>query len=103
MFADKELEATKNLAGRKIKDIINKEGGSDLDYIRNLQTLITLKETAESDWDTRALHMKPPPDERSEFEKWKSDAVTEIVSQRTLGDLVCALCNVIKKMPRKEE
>ena len=51
MFTDKELEATKKFAGRKIKDIINKEGGSDLDYIRDLQTLITLKGAAEKKID----------------------------------------------------
>ena len=47
MHTDKELEAIKTFSDRKIKDIINKEGGTDLDYIRNLQTLVKLKDAAE--------------------------------------------------------
>ena len=46
MFTDKELEGTVDYCERKIDDILNKEGGSDADYIRNLQTLVTLKEAA---------------------------------------------------------
>ena len=46
MFADKELEAIKDYCDRKINDILNKEGGSDADYIRNLQTLVTLEDAA---------------------------------------------------------
>jgi hypothetical protein len=46
MFTDKELEATVDYCDRKIDDLLNNEGGSDLDYIRNLQTLITLKDAA---------------------------------------------------------
>ena len=43
MFTNKKLETTIN---RKIADILNKEGGSDADYIRSLQTLFTLKDAA---------------------------------------------------------
>jgi len=46
MITDKELNEVGNLCERKIKSILNREGGTDLDYIRNLQTLITLKEGA---------------------------------------------------------
>ena len=38
---------TNDIANRKIADILNKEGGSDADYIRDLQTLVTLKNAAE--------------------------------------------------------
>lgn len=44
MFTDKELEVTKDYCEHKIDDILNKEGGSDIDYIHNLQTLITLRD-----------------------------------------------------------
>ena len=47
MFTDKELEAVKDISGRKIDEILNKEEGSDFDYIRNLQTLVKLKDAAE--------------------------------------------------------
>ena len=47
MFTNKELETTIDIANRKIADILNKEGGSDADYIRDLQTLVTLKNAAE--------------------------------------------------------
>jgi len=47
MFTNKELETTIDIANRKIDDILNKEGGSDADYIRDLQTLVTLKNAAE--------------------------------------------------------
>ena len=47
MFYDKELEVTKDYCERKIEDVLNKAGGSDIDYIRNLQTLITLKDSAD--------------------------------------------------------
>jgi len=43
MFSDKELEATKDYINRKKADILNNEGGSDLDYIQNLKTLIQLE------------------------------------------------------------
>jgi len=46
METAKELEAMVDLCTRKIENTLNKEGGSDLDYIRNLQTLVTLKEAA---------------------------------------------------------
>ena len=46
MFTDNELEATKDICESKIKDILNKEGGSDLDYIRNLQSLVILKDAS---------------------------------------------------------
>ena len=43
MFTNKELEVTKDYIKRKKNDILNSEGGSDLDYIKNLQTLIVLE------------------------------------------------------------
>ena len=46
MFTDKELETTVDYCERKIDDLLHKEGGSDLDYIHNLQTFITLKDAA---------------------------------------------------------
>ena len=46
MFTDKELETIMDVADRKIDDTLNSEGGSDADYIRNLQTLIVLKDAA---------------------------------------------------------
>ena len=46
MFTDKELKGTEDFCECKIEDVLNGEGGSDTDYIRNLQTLITLKDAA---------------------------------------------------------
>ena len=46
MFTDNELDATVEYCDRKIDDVLDKEGGSDIDYIRDLQTLVTLKDTA---------------------------------------------------------
>jgi len=43
MITDKELEATKVFCERKFNDILYSKEGTDTDYIRNLQTLITLK------------------------------------------------------------
>jgi hypothetical protein len=42
MFARKELEATKDYIKLKKNDILNKEGGSDWDFIQDLQTLALL-------------------------------------------------------------
>ncbi len=46
MFADKELKTIVDVADRKMDDVLNDGKGSDSDYIRNLQTLITLKSAA---------------------------------------------------------
>ena len=46
MFTDNELKTIDDVAERKMNDILNKGEGSDLDYIRNLQTLVTLKDAA---------------------------------------------------------
>jgi len=46
MFTDNELKATKDFADRKINDLLNSEEGTDADYIKNLQTLIKLREAA---------------------------------------------------------
>ena len=50
MFSKKELDATKKAAEIKINEILNDDSEklSDLEYIRNLQTLITLKDAAEN-------------------------------------------------------
>ncbi len=47
MFTKKELDATIKVADLKIEEILKSDQGSDLDYIRNLQTLSTLKNAAE--------------------------------------------------------
>ena len=46
MFTDKELETTLNCIERKKKEILNSKGGSDCEYVRNLQTLIKLENAA---------------------------------------------------------
>lgn len=46
--ADRELETTITICNRKIKDIQNREGGTDLDYIHKLQSLIIVKEAAQN-------------------------------------------------------
>ena len=43
MFTKKELEANKTIIERKKRDVLTSKGGSDLDYIRNLQTLTILE------------------------------------------------------------
>jgi len=48
MFTEKELEITQDFCEQKIEDILNADRGSDSEYIRNLQTLITLKSAADS-------------------------------------------------------
>ena len=48
MFTDKELESTKDLCGRKIKDILDDtEKPFTAESLRDLQTLFTLKDAAE--------------------------------------------------------
>jgi len=42
MFIDKELKANKDFIRRKKSDVLSSKGGSDADYIRDLQTLIVL-------------------------------------------------------------
>ena len=51
MFTDKELKTTLDVIKRKKNDVLNEEEGSDLDYLRNLQTLIKLENAA-----NKALH-----------------------------------------------
>ena len=48
MFGDKELETTLTHIKRKKRDVLNREGGSDLEYLRNLQTLTKLQNAAEN-------------------------------------------------------
>jgi len=43
MFGDNELNATKKYIKQKKNEILNSNSGSDLDYIRDLQTLIILE------------------------------------------------------------
>uniref|UniRef100_A0A6M3LYT5 Uncharacterized protein n=1 Tax=viral metagenome TaxID=1070528 RepID=A0A6M3LYT5_9ZZZZ len=43
MFSKKELQTTKTFIDRKKGDILNSKKGSDGDYIRDLQSLITLE------------------------------------------------------------
>jgi len=61
MFTDKELEATKDYCDRKMDEILNKEGGSDIDYIRNLQTLVTLKDAV-----NKKIHSTKRPKQASD-------------------------------------
>ena len=74
MFADKELEGTIDYCERKIDDILNKEGGSDADYIRNLQTLVTLKDAANKKIQ---LFRKKPVE--IEAVRWKGDNLAEVI------------------------
>lgn len=46
MFSDKELKTMIDFIKRKKNDVFNSKGGSDLDYIRNLQTLTKLEDAA---------------------------------------------------------
>ncbi len=46
MFTDKELKMTRDYADRKVKEVLKRKDGSDADYIRDLQTLIKLKNAA---------------------------------------------------------
>ena len=52
MFEKKELEATLDYIDQKKDDILNDSGGSDLDYLRNLQTLTKLEIAAEEKLDS---------------------------------------------------
>jgi len=47
MFTNEELKKTKEVCELKINDVLERSDGSDLDYIRDLQTLIGLKDMAE--------------------------------------------------------
>jgi len=46
MFTDKELKTTVEYIRQKKEAILNSEEGSDLDYVKNLQTLIKLDDAA---------------------------------------------------------
>jgi hypothetical protein len=48
MFTDKELEVTEDFCERKIDDVLNRKSGSDAGYIRDLQTLVVLKDAAKA-------------------------------------------------------
>ena len=43
LFLDKELKATADYIEKMKEDILNSKKGSDLDYLRNLQTLTILE------------------------------------------------------------
>ncbi|MFA5036951.1 MAG: hypothetical protein WC479_07230 [Candidatus Izemoplasmatales bacterium] len=47
MFTKKELEAIRDVGRVKFNDILQSNKGSDADYIRDLQTLISLRNAAE--------------------------------------------------------
>ena len=53
MHTKKELETIKNMTNVKINETLNSNEGTDLDYIRNLQTLIKLKDTTEKKLDNK--------------------------------------------------
>jgi hypothetical protein len=42
-ITNEELKATKEYIGYKKRDVLRRKGGSNLDYIRDLQTLIILE------------------------------------------------------------
>ncbi len=46
MFTKQELEENLDFIDRKINDILTNGKGSDLDYIRKLQALAKMKDTA---------------------------------------------------------
>jgi len=43
MFSDKELKATTDFIKNKKDDVLNSKEGSDIDYLRDLQTLTILE------------------------------------------------------------
>jgi hypothetical protein len=47
MQTDKELESTAIIIKRKKKEVLNRKGGTDADYIKDLQTLIKLEDAVE--------------------------------------------------------
>ena len=63
MFTPKELEASRDIIDRKKEEILNSKEGSDVDYIRDLQTLIKLKGATEEKLE--AISRKAPRKERS--------------------------------------
>lgn len=52
MFTRRELETTTNYISKAKKDVLNRRGGSDLDYLRDLQTLIKLENAANKALDS---------------------------------------------------
>ena len=48
MFTDIKLETTAKVIEMKKREVLNSREGSDCDYIRNLQTLVTLGNTVET-------------------------------------------------------
>jgi len=48
MFSKKELQTTKTYIERKKNDILNSKKGSDIDYIKDLQTLIVLENVVDN-------------------------------------------------------
>jgi len=53
MHTKKELEIIKNMANVKINETLHNNKGTDLDYIRDLQTLVKLKDNAEKKLDNK--------------------------------------------------
>ena len=51
MFTDKELKTTANYVDGKMRDVLKRKDGSDADYIRDLQTLVKLKNAATKELD----------------------------------------------------
>lgn len=47
MFTDKELETIIDVSKRKKIDILNSRKDSDFEYLRNLQTLVTLEDSVQ--------------------------------------------------------
>lgn len=53
MFSKQELEGTKDYIELKKGGVLNRKGGSDFDYIRDLQTLILLGNAVEEKLEER--------------------------------------------------
>jgi len=55
MFTEKEMKVTLASIKSKRQNVLNRKGGSDLDYIRDLQTLIDLEAAANRTLDSGAF------------------------------------------------
>lgn len=49
MFTRRELEANADYIARKKKNVLDSKEGTDLDYLKNLQTLIKLENAVDKE------------------------------------------------------
>ncbi len=54
MHTDNELKSIADFTDRKIEEILNSDEGTDHEYIKNLQTLIKLQDSANKALDRTA-------------------------------------------------